>query len=631
MNEENMPLPSEEVPEVEVKPKKKRFFPALILAVALILIFGAGIALGFWVTSDSNELVEESLFDNYFDELDEETEEDEDDDVDEEEDVAEEEGEIIVGEGIINVDWLDVEDQYPVSSNYTLTRILLEGYDSSALSQLGAGAMTYVLGTVASGEYTGREVHYFMAGMPGMGVSVLSFYMLVSDEYGEAPVIIDNYSSSIHLGIGVSTAVYLSLEELLWNGEWPEIIEDFIVDTGSTIPELEFSEAVVEDQAGNKLERSGLWLRQDHPYQFSESNYEVVTFLVDGTPLREYVYDENLGVNLTAASHRFYDVREDGRIVWYDIDVPFWTDPYQGEEANPSLITWNDGVANDNEYLDHSLGGCGAADAVRVITDSEIIGSLVSVGSYSVNGETGTIYGPADYDTEYYRESFESWQNFYEEKVWEDFVADHPIIYWQDPFDRWIEFKATDVIPAAECGKPVIYLYPEEPIEVGVEIELEKMSVSEPDYGDGWDVIAYPDGTLVNLSDGQEYPYLFWEGTGKSYSSPENYWVIEQAEVEKFLVETLDQLGFNSQEIADFNEFWLPLMQDTRYYKIGFHGTYYMNQLAPLDFTVRPNSLLRVLMDFEPLEAPTPDNPPQYLPSFERNGFVVTEWGGILR
>ena len=48
-----------------------------------------------------------------------------------------------------------------------------------------------------------------------------------------------------------------------------------------------------------------------------------------------------------------------------------------------------------------------------------------------------------------------------EEHTFEDFIDFHPLIYIQDPFGNYIEFSDMDYVPAAECGKPVIYLYPE--------------------------------------------------------------------------------------------------------------------------------------------------------------------------
>ena len=79
-----------------------------------------------------------------------------------------------------------------------------------------------------------------------------------------------------------------------------------------------------------------------------------------------------------------------------------------------------------------------------------------------------------------------------------------------------------------------------------------------------------------------------------------------------------------------FLEFWLPRMQDAPYYKIGWHGKNVMDQLAPLSLSVRPDRIVRILMDFEELDTPIAAKP-QIFRTPERKGFTVVEWGGVLR
>ena len=48
--------------------------------------------------------------------------------------------------------------------------------------------------------------------------------------------------------------------------------------------------------------------------------------------------------------------------------------------------------------------------------------------------------------------------------------------------------------------KPAVYLYPEKAEEVSVWLDYEgELTCTYPEYGDGWHVIARPDGTLQNL------------------------------------------------------------------------------------------------------------------------------------
>ena len=56
----------------------------------------------------------------------------------------------------------------------------------------------------------------------------------------------------------------------------------------------------------------------------------------------------------------------------------------------------------------------------------------------------------------------------------------------------------------AVCEKPVIYLYPETETAITVQLDLDgDLTCTYPAYGEGWTVIASPDGTLTD-SPGQQ-------------------------------------------------------------------------------------------------------------------------------
>jgi hypothetical protein len=86
----------------------------------------------------------------------------------------------------------------------------------------------------------------------------------------------------------------------------------------------------------------------------------------------------------------------------------------------------------------------------------------------------------------------------------------------------------------------------------------------------------------------------------------------------------------NKKEIADFIEFWGPKMNSAPYYFVSFLGNREMNYIAPLEITPKPDTIIRVLMDFSPLQQPISVNA-YSLPHFERNGFTVVEWGGVIK
>ncbi len=176
--------------------------------------------------------------------------------------------------------------------------------------------------------------------------------------------------------------------------------------------------------------------------------------------------------------------------------------------------------------------------------------------------------------------------------------------------------------------KPVIYLYPEDITEISVQLDYNgTLIVTEPEYGDGWNVTAYPDGRIV--SDGVEYPYLFWEGE-KAYELDKSAgFCVSGENTECFLREKLSYLGLNEAEAADFMEFWLPHMEKNAYNIIRFHGADYTDN-AVLDISPLPDTVIRVYMTFEASDEYVDIAPQALVAAPERSGFTVVEWGGSI-
>ena len=181
----------------------------------------------------------------------------------------------------------------------------------------------------------------------------------------------------------------------------------------------------------------------------------------------------------------------------------------------------------------------------------------------------------------------------------------------------------------AYAAKPVIYLYPEEETDVHVELELteSELSTTYPKYNNGWDVTAYPDGKLVNKTDGTNHRYLFWDSkncrTRYDYSKG---FCVAGKDTESFLKEKLTYMGLTEEEMNEFIVYWLPRMEHNAYNLIAFQGDTYTDT-AKLSITPKPDSILRIFMAYVPLEK-TVDIEPQQLDTFERKGFTVVEWGG---
>ena len=177
--------------------------------------------------------------------------------------------------------------------------------------------------------------------------------------------------------------------------------------------------------------------------------------------------------------------------------------------------------------------------------------------------------------------------------------------------------------------KPVIYLYPEQKTDVHIELELteSELHTTYPKYNNGWDVTAYPDGTLQNKADGSRHRYLFWDAVNcRTRFDFSMGFCVAGSDTERFLKEKLTYMGLNEQEMNEFIVYWLPLMEHHAYNLISFQGDAYTNA-AKLTITPTPDSECRIFMAYVPLENAV-DIEPQQLETFERRGFAVVEWGG---
>lgn len=186
----------------------------------------------------------------------------------------------------------------------------------------------------------------------------------------------------------------------------------------------------------------------------------------------------------------------------------------------------------------------------------------------------------------------------------------------------------------AETEKPVIYLYPQSETDVSIVLDYDgNLTCTYPEYNDGWNVTAFPDGTIFDKNTGRYYEYLFWEGT-RSFDDYEfeHAACVAREDTAAFLEEYLEAAGLNDREIDDFISYWLPRLQASPYNLISFPSGYY-TEWAKLNVDPAPDTLIRVYMVFTPLEAPVeiPEHMALELPDRpERNGFTVVEWGGSV-
>lgn len=217
--------------------------------------------------------------------------------------------------------------------------------------------------------------------------------------------------------------------------------------------------------------------------------------------------------------------------------------------------------------------------------------------------------------------------------VGDNIEVEYSVMYKPEEFSFRVIPKSISVsdfqIQEGVDYKPVIYLYPAEETEVSVKLRYNgELIITEPQYKDGWNITASPDGTLT-AEDGEKYPYLFWEGE-KNYDLDLSCgFCVSGADTAAFLREKLEYLGLSDREAADFMEFWLPHMEGNPYNLIRFHGADYTDN-AELFITPAADTLIRVYMSFTPCAEYTQISPQQLTAAPERIGFTVVEWGGCV-
>ena len=93
--------------------------------------------------------------------------------------------------------------------------------------------------------------------------------------------------------------------------------------------------------------------------------------------------------------------------------------------------------------------------------------------------------------------------------------------------------------------KPVIYLYPEEPIDISVQLNLKesKFTTVYPKFNgiNTWNVHAETNGDISIK--GKTYPYLFWEANSYANQDTKEGFIVKDKDAEEFLEEKLKILG----------------------------------------------------------------------------------------
>ena len=177
--------------------------------------------------------------------------------------------------------------------------------------------------------------------------------------------------------------------------------------------------------------------------------------------------------------------------------------------------------------------------------------------------------------------------------------------------------------------KPILYLYPEYTQEISVKLSDDAdILVSYPNYNDGWNVIAEPNGSLTDINTGRKLYALYWEEKYDVKLNSNEGFVVSNEDIIGFLEEKLAILGLNEREAEEFIVYWLPRLEKNNYYFIHFATEEELNEMIPIEITPKPDTMIRVYMEYKPVKE-NYKYVEQELDYKERVGYTSVEWGGI--
>lgn len=133
----------------------------------------------------------------------------------------------------------------------------------------------------------------------------------------------------------------------------------------------------------------------------------------------------------------------------------------------------------------------------------------------------------------------------------------------------------------------------------------------EGDQTGYWDVIAEPDGTLMDPNTKKKYSYLYYEARKKKPFQllPDRCHCVKGTDAADFLEEALTIMGLNFKERNDFITYWLPHLESNNYNLIRFLHEEYAEEVQ-MDIEPPPDTVIRVFMVFKGIPFRVVTHPP---------------------
>lgn len=331
------------------------------------------------------------------------------------------------------------------------------------------------------------------------------------------------------------------------------------------------------------------------------------------------------GVRKTVVDGRTYYVAEKSYTGEYDIAL------LKPEFDTDDAHTWDDFRTKEIMTLEEYADFCRLWDVPQAYTEegsyvvyadlAEFVASSVSLHGVDVCDGKVTLYVV---------------QHFDDLPVTDSFVLTMPVsseakrlevVLCVPGADRDLLGDGDYVLPEPE--KPILYLYPTQDTELTVTLgHPENVTCTYPAYDGSWQVLAHPDGTMEDISTGRSLYALYWEGKNFPTHGERDGFLVRGEDSAAFLEEKLAVLGLTEREAEEMIVYWLPRLEESPYNFIRFAPQEEIDTYMPLGFSVQPDSIIRVLMEYAPLECPISVEP-QQLTTPTRTGFIAVEWGGM--
>jgi hypothetical protein len=145
----------------------------------------------------------------------------------------------------------------------------------------------------------------------------------------------------------------------------------------------------------------------------------------------------------------------------------------------------------------------------------------------------------------------------------------------------------------------------------------------------GWEVMAHPDGNLIDPKSDKRYAYLFWEATrSRPFEiDPARAYLVQRDQVESFLDRVAAAYALTDRERTDFASYWIAALGNNPFSIVQLVDPAEYGKYAQMRISPEPTTTIRLFMVFKEATGHEAVGNPS-LPQLERRGFTVVVWGG---